>query len=133
VRKGEHGTKVYFVKQLQVRERGEPNEGEDAMRIVPIMREYTVFNVAQCENLPDRLVHPVGKPERNKDTRDAIALLLCAEFDFDGDLRHAGYIENWIAFLKSDKRAFFAACSKAQQAADCLRGLALAEPHQAAA
>jgi antirestriction protein ArdC len=211
VRKGEHGTKVYFVKQLQVRE---PNE--DATRIVPIMREYTVFNVAQCENLPDRFVHPEGKPARNKDTRDAIAdaflatsgadiregageayfapgadfislpafeafknahnfysttfhelghwtghksrldrqfgkrfgdrayaaeelvaelcaAFLCAEFDFDGDLRHAEYIANWIEFLKSDKRAFFTACSKAQAAADHLRGLALAEPLEAAA
>jgi antirestriction protein ArdC len=40
VRKGEHGTKVYFVKQLQVADR-DGEEGET--RIVPMMREYTVF------------------------------------------------------------------------------------------
>ena len=46
VRKGEHGTKVYFVKQLRVPDR----EGEDGeTRIVSMMREYTVFNVDQCE------------------------------------------------------------------------------------
>jgi antirestriction protein ArdC len=46
---------------------------------------------------------------------------LCAEFSIDGDLRHAGYIQNWIRLLKADSRAFFAACSKAQAAADYLR------------
>jgi antirestriction protein ArdC len=70
VRKGEHGTKVYFVKQLQVKN----GEGEEAeTRLVPMLREYTVFNVDQCENLPDSV--RAGKPMRvrNPDTRDALA------------------------------------------------------------
>lgn len=206
VRKGEHGTRVYFVKQLRVTE-GE--EGDE--KLIPMMREYTVFNVEQCEALPDNVIK--GKPGRvrNPDTRDAIAdeflnslgadireghgeayyapghdfislpafaafkgadhfynvafhelthwtghkarldrdlkgrfgerayaaeeliaelgaAFLAAEFSFDGDVRHAGYIETWISLLRSDKRAFFAAASKAQAAADYLRGLALAEP-----
>jgi antirestriction protein ArdC len=53
VRKGEHGTKVYFVKQLQVADR-DGEEGET--RIVPMMREITVFNIAQCERLPERVL-----------------------------------------------------------------------------
>jgi antirestriction protein ArdC len=53
------------------------------------------------------------------------AALLSAEFSIDGDIRHAGYIASWIGLLKSDARAFFTACSKAQAAADYLRGLAL--------
>ena len=67
VRKGEHGTKVYFVNQLQIK------DGEEDTRLVPMMREYTVFNVAQCENLPDGV--KAGKPMRvrNPDTRDALA------------------------------------------------------------
>jgi len=213
VRKGEHGTKVYFVKQLQVKEGG----GEDAKtRLVPMLREYTVFNVAQCDNLPEGI--RAGKPMRvrNPDTRDALAdeflrstgadirdghgeayyvprqdfismpafqafkgadhfynvvfhevthwtghksrldrdlknrfrsreyaaeeliaelgaAFLCAEFGFDGDVRNAGYIATWIDLLKTDKRAFLTACSKAQAAADCLRGLALAAPAAVAA
>ena len=69
VRKGEHGTKVYFVKQLQIKD----GDGEDDTRLVPMLREYTVFNVAQCENLPDRV--KAGKPMRvrNPDMRDALA------------------------------------------------------------
>jgi antirestriction protein ArdC len=61
------------------------------------------------------------------------AAFLCAEFGFDGDLRSAGYIGNWIELLKADKRAFFTACSHASKAADYLRGLALAEPSERAA
>ena len=70
VRKGEHGTKVYFVKQLQVKE----GEGEEAeSRLIPMMREYTVFNVAQTEGLPDSIRS--GKPMRvrNSDARDKLA------------------------------------------------------------
>lgn len=213
VRKGEHGTKVYFVKQLQVQDKG----GDDvsATRIIPMMREYTVFNVDQCE-IPDSI--SIGKPMRvrNSDARDELAdaflhstgadiregygeayyvpsrdfismpafagfkgadhfynvafhelthwsghksrldrdlknrfgsrnyaaeeliaelgaAFLCAEFGFDGDVRNAGYIANWIELLKADKRAFFTACSQASKAAEHLRGLALAEAADIAA
>src|SRR4051812_18506905 len=176
-----------------------------------MMREYTVFNVDQCENLPDSI--NTGRPTRvrNPDTRDDLAdgylratgadiregqgeayyvpsrdfismpafagfkgadhfynvafhelghwtghktrldrdlknrfgsrqyaaeeliaelgaAFLSAEFGFDGDVRNAGYIANWIELLKADKRAFFTACSQATKAADYLRGRALAEP-----
>ena len=69
VRKGEHGTKVYFVKQLQIKD----SDSEDVDRLIPMMREYTVFNVDQCESLPDSV--KAGKPMRvrNPDTRDALA------------------------------------------------------------
>jgi antirestriction protein ArdC len=71
VRKGEHGTKVCFVKQLQVRD--EKAEDNSATRLIPMMREYTVFNVEQCENLPDSI--RAGKPMRvrNPDERHLLA------------------------------------------------------------
>lgn len=212
VRKGEHGTKVYLVKHLHVKD----DEREETTRLVPMLREYTVFNVDQCEALPNAIRS--GKPMRvrNPDARDDLAdeflrltgadiregfgeayyvpshdfismpafeafkgadhfystawhelthwtahkgrldrdlknrfgsrdyaaeeliaelgaAFLCAEFGFDGDVRHAGYIANWIELLKADKRAFFTACGKAQAAADYLRGLVLAGPTAAAA
>lgn len=213
VRKGERGTKVYFVKQLRVRD----DNGDDAdARLVPMMREYTVFNVDQCEGLPDNVKEGAPMRVRNPDARDALAdeffrttgaviqeghgeayyvpskdfismpafaafrgadhfystafhemthwtghksrldrdmknrfgsreyaaeelvaelgaAFLCAEFGFDNDLRHAGYIATWIDLLKADKRAFFTACSKASKAADYLRGFALAESAATAA
>ena len=213
VRKGERGTKVYFVKQLVVQEDA---DGNSHTRLVPMMREYTVFNVDQCDGLPD--IVTAGKPMRvrNPDGRDDLAdqflratgadireghgeayyvpsrdfismpafgafkgadhfygtvfhelthwtghmsrldrdlknrfgsrnyageeliaelgaAFLCAEFGFDGDLRHAGYIGHWIELLKADKRAFFTACSQGSKAADYLRGLVLAEPTEFAA
>jgi antirestriction protein ArdC len=71
VRKGEHGIKVYFVKQLHVHDSGADDEA--ATRLVPMMREYTVFNVDQCENLPDSIT--AGKPMRvrNPEARDELA------------------------------------------------------------
>jgi antirestriction protein ArdC len=208
VRKGERGTKVYFVKQLQVRNKN--SDDESATRLVPMLREYTVFNVDQCESLPPRVITLANTKPRNRDQRDATideflscsgatiregfgeayyrlsddfislprfedfksaahfygtafhelghwtghesrlnrdlrlrfgdrsyaaeelvaelcAAFLCAEFSIDGDMRHAGYIQSWIGLLKHDCRAFFTACSKAQAAADYLRGLALRE------
>jgi antirestriction protein ArdC len=181
-----------------------------------MMREYTVFNVAQCEGLPDRVLTMGEIKRRNPDERDATideflacsgadiregfgeayyrpaadfvsmprfeafksaaqfygvafhelghwtghkarldrdlrsrfgerayaaeelvaelcAAFLCADFSIDGDLRHAGYIASWIGLLKADSRAFFTACSKAQAAADYLRGLALRDVAPAAA
>lgn len=49
------------------------------------------------------------------------AAFLCAHLGVQGELRHAGYIENWLTLLKEDDRAIFTAASKASQAADYLR------------
>src|SRR5580704_127716 len=69
VRKGEHGTKVYFVRKLQVRDKG--TEDESATRVVPMMREYTVFNVDQCGGLPERVLTLGETKRRNPDERDS--------------------------------------------------------------
>jgi antirestriction protein ArdC len=70
VRKGERGTKVYFVKQLEIRE--DADDGTST-RLIPMLREYTVFNVEQCERLPENVT--TGRPfrVRNPDTRDELA------------------------------------------------------------
>jgi len=69
VRKGERGTKVYFVKQLEIRE----GTDEAPARRVPMMREYTVFNVDQCDGLPDSVTTRKPIRIRNPDTRDDLA------------------------------------------------------------
>jgi antirestriction protein ArdC len=60
------------------------------------------------------------------------AAFLCAEFDIDGDPRLSGYIMHYIRLLEGDPKAFFGCASKAQQAVDFLRELAL-RPARAAA
>ena len=67
VRKGQHGTRVYFVKQLQSLD----NDDHEKARIIPMLREYTVFNVDQCEGLPSRVMTAGTVKVRNPDERDA--------------------------------------------------------------
>jgi antirestriction protein ArdC len=80
-RKGEHGHRVYFVKQLQVRD-GEGEEEET--RIVPMMREYIVFNVDQCAGLPERVLAPVPVKPRNPDGRDGMHCSIRGELIYSG-------------------------------------------------
>jgi antirestriction protein ArdC len=68
VRRGEKATKVCFVKQLQVRG-GDDDAGDT--RIIPMLREYCVFNVDQCEGLPDCVLTLGEVKVRNTDERDA--------------------------------------------------------------
>jgi antirestriction protein ArdC len=65
VRKGEHGRHIVFVKDLVKRE-----TEEDEPHNFRIMKSYTVFNIAQCDDLPDRLTAPRKAP--NLDQRDAL-------------------------------------------------------------
>jgi antirestriction protein ArdC len=76
VGKGKRGTKIYFVKQLQVRD----EDDDTATRIVPMLRDYTVFNIDQCENLAERVVAPRAAKPRNSDERSAAIdeFLACA-------------------------------------------------------
>ena len=100
-------------------------------------------DLARCRNgsltywLARELSRRLGWGARNYAAEELVAALgaafLSAEFSFDGDVRNAGYIATWIDLLKTDKRAFFTACSKASKAADYLRGLALAESQTVAA
>lgn len=204
VRKGEKSTMVIFMSPAAKREEGKETT------FYSIAKSYPVFNIDQCEGLPDavikgepkRALTPVernewaeafiaataakiseggeaywrpstdeiviptinafktadhyyatlfhelghwtgGKERLNRDMKNRFgdkayaaeelvaeltSAFLCAEFGLDGDLRHAGYIGNWIELLRNDKRAFYTAASRAQKAADYLRGLAIAEP-----
>jgi antirestriction protein ArdC len=46
------------------------------------------------------------------------ASFLCATHNITGDLRHAGYIQNWLRVLRDDNRAIFKASAMAQKATD---------------
>jgi antirestriction protein ArdC len=51
----------------------ESKEGEAQERLVPMMREYTVFNCAQCDGLPASIVQGKAARVRNPDGRGALA------------------------------------------------------------
>ena len=58
------------------------------------------------------------------------AAMLCAKCGIDGDLRHAGYIENWLQALRNDKKFILSAAAKAQNALDYLTGEQVNETEQ---
>lgn len=209
VRAGEKATHLVFFKQLSVKDRENP----DKDKLIPLMRGFTVFNVEQCDGLPEKFTNPEPLKPRNSDQRDDLieefvvttkavikeghgeayyapgadyismprfesfnsgdhfnatrfhelahwtghksrldrdflnrfgsekyaaeelvaelsSAFLCAEFDIDGDLRHAGYLANWLKLLKSDPKAIFTASAAAQRAVNFLRGLALQEDEE---
>lgn len=68
VRKGEHGYQVVFVKPMAGKVDAATGEkGRDFM----MLRAYTVFNVEQCENLPERITMPVKAEAKPAGERDA--------------------------------------------------------------
>ncbi len=68
--KARMGRRFTSFKQLQVKD----GEGKDAdTRLIPMLREYTVFNVEQCDNLPEGITRGRPMRVRNPDARDALA------------------------------------------------------------
>ena len=66
VRKGEKGECVIFVSKI-IKE-----DKDGARRAIPFLKAFTVFNVAQCENLPARIADPDAADRViNSDMRDA--------------------------------------------------------------
>ena len=51
------------------------------------------------------------------------AAFLCQDYAISGDLRHAGYIGNWLQCLKADNKAIFNAAALAQKAATYINEL----------
>jgi antirestriction protein ArdC len=67
VRKGEHGRHVVFVKDLLKRSTEEDGE---APGIIRMMKSYVVFNMSQCDGLPDKITTLPKGP--NLDQRDTL-------------------------------------------------------------
>jgi antirestriction protein ArdC len=84
VRKGEKGTAIVFAKQIDIDD--ETGKGEEAKRRIPVLRTFTVFNVAQVEGLPDELyAAPQGRPEGERHA--AAAAFVAAT---GAEIRHGG-------------------------------------------
>lgn len=68
VRKGEKGECVIYVSKVI------KTEDDGTKRSIPFLKAYTVFNVAQCDNLPSKITDPhAAKRKWNNDARDALA------------------------------------------------------------
>jgi antirestriction protein ArdC len=81
VRKGEKGETVIYVAKI-VKE-----DKDGARRAIPFLKAYTVFNVAQCDNLPAKIAAPSADAHVvNPNTRDEIAEAFVASTG--ADVRH---------------------------------------------
>ena len=68
VRGGAKSTAIVFTKPLEVEDKDHPGQ----MKIVPLLRGFRVFNVAQCDGLPKKVSAPVAaRKPINPDARDA--------------------------------------------------------------
>lgn len=68
VRKGEKGETVIYVSKVI---RTDEKTGEK--RAIPFLKAYTVFNIAQCDNLPSKIVAPSTDRVTNPNARDELA------------------------------------------------------------
>jgi hypothetical protein len=82
-RTARHGHLVVFVKNLQVRD-----DDDEEARAVRMLRAYTVFNLAQCDDLPGTLTAPPKGP--NPDQRDALVIEFITAVGASLTLRLAG-------------------------------------------
>jgi antirestriction protein ArdC len=73
VRKGEHGTTVFFFKRMLVEDRNAAPEAEDRMKAIPMLRTFTVFNGSQIEGIPEYVAPSVVEaPWRRPEAADII-------------------------------------------------------------
>jgi len=52
VRRGEHGTTGYFFKRLELRDDSRPEDDEDAVRRIPLLRAFSLFHASQIDGIP---------------------------------------------------------------------------------
>jgi antirestriction protein ArdC len=81
VRKGEKGETVIYVSKV-IRQ-----EDDGTKRAIPFLKAYCVFNVAQCDNLPAKIVDPSSEARKaNPGQRDELADAFMASTG--ADVRH---------------------------------------------
>lgn len=84
VRRGEHGTRIVYYRVSELPDRDAAAVG--STRLVPLMRAFTVFNVAQVDGLPETYLAPTPAPADWVPTEAAEQLLL----ESGADIRMGG-------------------------------------------
>jgi antirestriction protein ArdC len=52
VRRGERGTTGYFFKRLELRDDSRPEDDEEAVRSIPLLRAFSLFHASQIDGIP---------------------------------------------------------------------------------
>lgn len=83
VRKGEHGTTVVYADRfIPDDEKKRSRETGDEAQAIPFLKRFTVFNVVQCEGLPQELMAVAPPVETNLILPQAEALIRATGVDF---------------------------------------------------
>ena len=86
VRRGEHGTIVFFFKKLAIRDDANAREPDDSgERFIPMLRTYTVFHASQIDGIPPLTPrNPLAVDWRRPDAVDTIVRNSGAEVRVSG-------------------------------------------------
>jgi antirestriction protein ArdC len=83
VRKGEHGTTVVYAERfIPDDEKKRAQEAGEEAQAIPFLKRFTVFNLAQCEGLPENLVVVAPPPEPGLIEPQVEALIKASGIDF---------------------------------------------------
>ena len=72
VRKGEKGTTVVFFKPLNIKDKN----SEEADKIIPLLKTFTVFNTQQIDSLPDKFSQTISPQISEFEDNEAAELML---------------------------------------------------------
>lgn len=82
IRKGEHGTTVVFAGRLEPeKRRDQPRRADGKAKAIPFLKRFTVFNVEQCNDLPDAVAAVTSPIEPNLILPQAEALIAATGAD----------------------------------------------------
>ena len=83
VRKGEPGTTVVYADRfIPDDEKKRAQEAGEEAQAIPFLKRFTVFNLAQCEGLPENLVVAASPPEPSLIEPQVEALIKASGIDF---------------------------------------------------
>jgi antirestriction protein ArdC len=108
VRKGEHGTTVVYADRFTPEdEKRRAREAGEEAQAIPFLKRFTVFNTAQCENLPDDIAVAVPPPPPGLIEPKVEALIKATGIDFHIGGDRAFYVPSQDFVMVPPPQAYF--------------------------
>jgi len=82
VRKGEHGTQIVYASKFVPKEEKRAESTGEEPASVYLMKSYVVFNIAQCDNLPDDIRTPAAARSTLEQHAQSESLITATSADF---------------------------------------------------
>ena len=108
VRKGEHGTVIVYTDRfIPDDERERAREAGEEPHAIPFLKRFTVFNTAQCENLPEDVTVAAPPPPPGQIEPTVEALIKATGIDFRISGNKAFYVPALDYVVVPPPAAFF--------------------------